>query len=224
MKRSREGPPVAVVTGAGRGIGKATAIAMARAGWRVALVSRNKGELESVGEAIGGRGGEATCHVGDVSDLGAVRETWARICEKWGTPDCLVNNAAVMEPVGASFEARSTGVGAIDGDQPDRRVLLHPYRPEGHGRATARESVEHRFRHGHTGLPAFQRLLGIQGGPDSPDPCPGRRGSSLRCDRERPGPGTGRHRHADGFEESLRQGGRRRDAGKIDWISRRKGC
>ena len=64
MKRSGEGPPVAVATGAGRGIGKATAIAMAQAGWRVALVSRNKGELESVGETIGGRGGEATCHVG----------------------------------------------------------------------------------------------------------------------------------------------------------------
>jgi len=93
-----------VVTGAGRGIGKATAIAMAQAGWRMALVSRSKGELESVGEAISGGGGEATCHAGDVSDLGVVRETWARICEKWGTPDCLVNNAAVMEPVGAAFE------------------------------------------------------------------------------------------------------------------------
>lgn len=105
MKRPGEGPPVAVVTGAGRGIGKATAVAMARAGWRVALVSRSKEELESVGQAIAGGGGEATCHVGDVSDLGAVRETWARICEKWGTPDCLVNNAAVVEPVGAAFEA-----------------------------------------------------------------------------------------------------------------------
>jgi len=104
-KRKGEGAPVVVVTGAGRGIGKATAIAMARRGWRVALVSRSRAELESVGETIGGRGGEAICHVGDVSDLGAVREMWAGICEKWETPDCLVNNAAVVEPVGAAFES-----------------------------------------------------------------------------------------------------------------------
>ena len=104
MKRKAEGPPVAVVTGAGRGIGKATAIALSRDGWRVALVSRSKGELESVAEEIAGRGGEAVCHVGDVSDLGAVREMWAGVCVKWGTPDCLVNNAAVVEPVGAVLD------------------------------------------------------------------------------------------------------------------------
>ena len=103
-QKKGEGPPVAVVTGAGRGIGKATAIALCRDEWRVALISRSKGELESVAEAIGSRGGEATCHVGDVSDLGAVRGMWAGVCEKWGTPDCLVNNAAVVEPVGAAFE------------------------------------------------------------------------------------------------------------------------
>jgi NAD(P)-dependent dehydrogenase (short-subunit alcohol dehydrogenase family) len=105
MKRPLECPPVVVVTGAGRGIGKATAIAMAQAGWRVALVSRSKGELESVRQLICGRGGEAACHVVDVSDLPGIREMWAGVCEGWGSPDCLVNNAAVVEPVGAAIEA-----------------------------------------------------------------------------------------------------------------------
>jgi 3-oxoacyl-[acyl-carrier protein] reductase len=105
MKRPDECPPVAVVTGAGRGIGKAAAIAMAAAGWKVALVSRSKGELESVRQVIDGRGGEAACYVADVSGLEAVRDMWSRVCEAWGAPDRLVNNAAVVEPVGAATEA-----------------------------------------------------------------------------------------------------------------------
>jgi NAD(P)-dependent dehydrogenase (short-subunit alcohol dehydrogenase family) len=104
MKRSRESSPVSVVTGAGRGIGKATAIAMARAGWKVALVSRNQVELESVKDEISRQGGEATCAVGDVSDLRAVRGIWDTVCERLGTPDCLVNNAAVVAPVGPVIE------------------------------------------------------------------------------------------------------------------------
>ena len=105
MKRTDRKHPVAVVTGAGRGIGKATAFAMANAGWKVALVSRTRKELEAVRDQIDGKGGEATCHVGDVSDLGSMREMWAKVCERWGDPDCLVNNAAVVEPVGLAVEA-----------------------------------------------------------------------------------------------------------------------
>jgi NAD(P)-dependent dehydrogenase (short-subunit alcohol dehydrogenase family) len=104
MKRADREYSVAVVTGAGRGIGKATAFAMTHAGWRVALVSRTRKELEAVRDEIDGKGGEASCHVGDVSDLGSVREMWAEVCERWGDPDCLVNNAAVVEPVGPAVE------------------------------------------------------------------------------------------------------------------------
>jgi NAD(P)-dependent dehydrogenase (short-subunit alcohol dehydrogenase family) len=92
------------VTGAGRGIGKATAIAMARAGWKVTLVSRNQEELESVKDQISSQGGEAVCCVGDVSDLGVVRGIWDTACERLGIPECLVNSAAMVEPVGPAIE------------------------------------------------------------------------------------------------------------------------
>jgi len=105
MKRADRRYSVVVVTGAGRGIGKATALAMARTGWKVALVSRTREELETVRDQIERQGGGATCHVGDISDLGSIREMWTKVCERWGDPDCLVNNAAVVEPVGPAVEA-----------------------------------------------------------------------------------------------------------------------
>jgi len=93
-------PAVAVVTGAGRGIGKASAEALARAGWKVALWARTPEELESVADGIRRRGGEALCCPVDLRDSGAAGDAVGSVVSRLGVPVGLVNNAAVVGPVG----------------------------------------------------------------------------------------------------------------------------
>lgn len=93
-------PSVVLVTGASRGIGRATALALARAGWHVALLARNLKELEAVTGQVLDSGGKAACYVTDIRDCTAVSETVAEICRDLGPPVGLVNNAASVGPVG----------------------------------------------------------------------------------------------------------------------------
>src|SRR5438874_12969894 len=86
---------VAVVTGAGRGIGRATAEAMARAGAHVVLAARTESQLDEVSETIRKNGGAATVATADVGDSGEVDRVFA-IAGRVGMPTALVNAAAVL--------------------------------------------------------------------------------------------------------------------------------
>ncbi len=86
-------PKVAIVTGASRGIGRATAIALAQRGIAVALAARDQKALAAVQEEIGGR---ATAIPTDVSDEAAVAEMVARASSELGPIDLLVNNAGAL--------------------------------------------------------------------------------------------------------------------------------
>ncbi len=99
------GAPVAIVTGAGRGIGTAAAEALARAGWKVALVARTRKDLEEAAGRIRSQGGTALVCPADIADPGAVRDLLAAVCERLGPPAGLVNNAAVVGPVGLLWDA-----------------------------------------------------------------------------------------------------------------------
>jgi 3-oxoacyl-[acyl-carrier protein] reductase len=88
---------VAVVTGAGRGIGAATARAMARAGAHVALLDRDAAGVTHTAERIGVEGGEALPFTNDITDAFAVERTFDRVVEEWGRLDILVNNAGVIK-------------------------------------------------------------------------------------------------------------------------------
>ncbi len=84
---------VAIVTGAGRGIGKATAIAYAREGAKVALASRTQSTLDAVVDDIRRDGGIAIgipCDVGHKDQIFAMVD---RVVKEFGTVDILVNNA-----------------------------------------------------------------------------------------------------------------------------------
>lgn len=86
---------VAVVTGAGRGIGRAIATVFARAGCKVVIATRGKEAGASVAAAIGGEGGTAVLHVCDLGAPEACRGAVEAAGRKFGRLDILVHNAGV---------------------------------------------------------------------------------------------------------------------------------
>jgi 3-oxoacyl-[acyl-carrier protein] reductase len=92
--------PVAVVTGAARGIGRASALALARKGFAVALVDRRAEDLAAAGAAVAALGVDALPLTGDVADHGVTQALGRRVLDAWGRVDVLVNNAGISQPKG----------------------------------------------------------------------------------------------------------------------------
>src|SRR5206468_5097590 len=87
---------VAVVTGAGRNIGRAIALALADGGASIVVNARsNRAEAESVVREIEAAGGRALVHIGDVADAKAVQAMADAATKQFGRIDILVNNAAL---------------------------------------------------------------------------------------------------------------------------------
>jgi NAD(P)-dependent dehydrogenase (short-subunit alcohol dehydrogenase family) len=87
---------LALVTGASRGIGAATAEALAREGAHVILVARTAKALEEVEDRIHAAGGSATIAPLDLTDGEAIGKLGAAVAERWGALDVLVLNAAML--------------------------------------------------------------------------------------------------------------------------------
>ena len=85
----------ALITGAGKGIGKALAIAFAKEGISVALLSRTTTDLEEVAEQVRAFGVEALVVEADVSNLNAVNDAADKVLKYFGTIDILINNAGI---------------------------------------------------------------------------------------------------------------------------------
>jgi NAD(P)-dependent dehydrogenase (short-subunit alcohol dehydrogenase family) len=83
----------ALITGAGAGIGRATARALRDAGWQVALLGRRIDPLKETAE-----GGEALILTADVGDAAQVDAAFAQVSKSWGRLDFLFNNAGISMP------------------------------------------------------------------------------------------------------------------------------
>jgi NAD(P)-dependent dehydrogenase (short-subunit alcohol dehydrogenase family) len=116
---SQDQSPVAFVTGASRGIGKAIAVAMARAGFDVAITARTRtegeerehsstvrasdtrplpGSLEATAAAVEATGRQALSIPADLLDPASVGAAVTTVLERWGRVDALVNNARYVGP------------------------------------------------------------------------------------------------------------------------------
>jgi len=88
---------IAIVTGAGTGVGKAAAMALIADGWRVALIGRRLQPLEDV--AASSHSPESCLPLSvDVADPDAVKKAFANVMSKWGRVDLLFNNAGISAP------------------------------------------------------------------------------------------------------------------------------
>lgn len=99
----------AVVTGASRGIGKAIALAFARAGASVALAARGESELQHAAEEIEREGARALPVVADVTERDQVRRLVDDTARRFGSLDILVNNAGAAPFISPLTEMRESG-------------------------------------------------------------------------------------------------------------------
>ncbi len=89
---------VALVTGAGSGVGQAAALALLAAGWHVVLAGRRSTPLEQVAVQSGVSAGRCLVVPADVSDESSVQALFSTIVERFGRVDLLFNNAGVNAP------------------------------------------------------------------------------------------------------------------------------
>ena len=82
----------AIVTGGGSGVGRATALALVEAGWRVTIAGRRRDPLDAVAAESGGA---ILAHACDVTDEESVRALFAAAAERFGRIDLLFNNAGI---------------------------------------------------------------------------------------------------------------------------------
>ena len=89
---------VAVITGAGTGVGRAAALALAGEGFAIVLAGRRPEPLKEVASEVGSTGGRAIAVPTDVTDPSAIRALFARAVEVFGRLDLLFNNAGMGAP------------------------------------------------------------------------------------------------------------------------------
>ena len=89
---------IAIVTGAGSGIGKASALALLKDGWTVALAGRRADALAGTVAAAGADGSRALAVPTDVTDSASVAKLFDMVVEKFGRVDFIFNNAGINAP------------------------------------------------------------------------------------------------------------------------------
>ena len=105
LERASLAGQVAVVTGGGRGLGREVARRLAAEGARVGVVARSPDQVKETVKLIEGTGGQVLGFATDITDSNSVRRMIAAVQSEFGLIDLLINNAAVITPIGPAWEA-----------------------------------------------------------------------------------------------------------------------
>ena len=89
---------IALITGAGSGMGRADALALASQGAKVILTGRHEGDCDAVAEEIDSLGGESYAYHMDVSKKDQIDQVFDEVISHFGRVDILVNNAGIFKP------------------------------------------------------------------------------------------------------------------------------
>jgi NAD(P)-dependent dehydrogenase (short-subunit alcohol dehydrogenase family) len=93
-----ESQKVAIVTGAGTGVGRAAALNLMKAGFTVVLVGRRKDKLDEVAREGAAAGGKSLAFPADLKDPAAIKALFAKVKQEFGRLDVLFNNAGMGAP------------------------------------------------------------------------------------------------------------------------------
>ncbi len=169
---------VAVITGGSRGLGKAIALALGRAGAKLALVSRTKAELDKCAAAVRASGAEVEVFPADVTDEAAVAKLEKDILARFGKVQILVNNAGIniRKPVQdfALSEFRAVMDTSLTASFLMCRAFLPHMKGKGYGRVISLAStmghvaLAHRTAYcaAKAGIMGFTRALSLELAPD----------------------------------------------------------
>ncbi|MBB5181163.1 3-oxoacyl-[acyl-carrier protein] reductase [Planomicrobium koreense] len=86
---------IAFITGAGKGIGRASALALAKEGVHIGLIARTEEDLKKTAAEAAAQGVKTAYALADVSDLGQVEQAIAKLTQELGAADILINNAGI---------------------------------------------------------------------------------------------------------------------------------
>ena len=119
---------VALITGGGSGIGRATALLFGREGAKVLVADYDPEGGERTVKTIKEAGGTAVFHAADVSNPQDVDGLMHKVVETYGRLDCAFNNAGIEGHMAVTPECTTRELESGDRDQPDRRVPVHEVR------------------------------------------------------------------------------------------------
>ncbi len=136
---------VALVTGAGTGIGRAAALALLGDGYRVGLVGRRSEPLEGTA-AASEAGSRALVIPADITDPDAVRAVFATVETTWGRLDVLFNNAGMATPPIPIEDHPPRAVESRRRRQPDCDVRVHAGGDQDHEEAGSSRRPDHQQR------------------------------------------------------------------------------
>jgi 3-oxoacyl-[acyl-carrier protein] reductase len=139
--------PVVLITGAGRGIGRACALAFARAGYQVGLAARSTSQLEQTRALVEEAGGHACAVTADITDRVDVDRLYAEVTGALGEIDVLLNNAAFAGPLKPFWETdleqwRSALITNVLGPVLVTTAVLPAMRIRGHGHIINMNSLQ----------------------------------------------------------------------------------
>jgi 3-oxoacyl-[acyl-carrier protein] reductase len=141
---------VALVTGAGRGIGRAIALALAAHGIKVAIAARSTVELERVRRGIEEGGGQATAFSADLADVEAPRSLVRAVVGALGGLDILINNAGFAE---------SRPISGTTAEQWDRLMAVNARAPF----LLCQEAIPHLKKSGRGRIVNISSVVGYKG-------------------------------------------------------------
>ena len=186
---------VALVTGGGNGIGRATSAAFARHGAKVVVVDRDGAGAEATAGIIRQNGGEAIAVTADVTRSEDVKAYVKTAIETYGRIDCFFNNAGIEGKVARDRGVRRGGVRRRDRREREGRFPRPAPRAAGDDPSGQRRGGQHRFRRrsgrdaGHAGL------CGVEARRDRAHQDGGGRSRAPGHPGECRVPGAGRHAH-----------------------------
>ena len=136
---------VAIVTGAGQGLGRAVALAFAADGAIVAVADIDPANARGTAERIRGDGGQALDVRADVTDYSQVEAMVGQVVERYGSIDILVNNAGIVGPQGPAGRPQREWFRLRSRCESERRIPLLQGINTSNGHAAKRQDNSYRI-------------------------------------------------------------------------------